>query len=244
MLGKITPEKVFTGKTPKVSHFRIFGSLAYCYIPEEKRKKLDQTTEKRYLVGYSENAKAYRIYLPGRRKVVVWRDVKFMEDTAFRKSHFQDEEEELTEAPTGRGRTSKELRQILQDAKDFIGAPRNNKRERKQPEKYQALVAQDGEPASFKEATQHQVWLDVLVEEYNSIMVNDVWEVVPRPQERSVVGSRWIHKIKYAADDSVKKYKVRFVAKGYAQKELIDYEETFASVSRYTSIRIVISLAA
>ena len=70
-LGKITPKKVFTEKTPEVSHFRIFGSLAYCRIPEEKRKKLDQTTEKGYLVGYRKNSKAYRIYFPGRRKVVV-----------------------------------------------------------------------------------------------------------------------------------------------------------------------------
>ena len=65
-----------------------------------------------------------------------------------------------------------------------------------------------------------------------------------RPQNRSVVGSRWIYKIKYVADDSVEKYKARFVAKGYAQKEGIDYEETFAPVVRYTSIRTVISLAA
>eukprot|EP00253_Pinus_taeda_P015252 PITA_15252 len=71
-----------------------------------------------------------------------------------------------------------------------------------------------------------------MVEEYNSIMVNDVWEVVPRPQDRSVVGSRWIYKIKYAADSSVEKYEARFVAKGYAQKEGIDYEETFALVAR------------
>jgi len=70
-LGKITPKKVLTGKTLEVSHFRIFGSLAYCRIPEERRKKLDQTAEKGYLAGYSENAKAYRIYLPGNRKVVV-----------------------------------------------------------------------------------------------------------------------------------------------------------------------------
>ena len=70
-LGKITPEKVFTGKTLQVSHFRIFGSLAYCCIPEEKRKKLDQTAEKGYLAGYNEKAKAYKIYLPRSRKVVV-----------------------------------------------------------------------------------------------------------------------------------------------------------------------------
>eukprot|EP00253_Pinus_taeda_P008002 PITA_08002 len=82
-----------------------------------------------------------------------------------------------------------------------------------------------------------------MVEEYSAIMVNDVWEVVPRPQDRSVVGSRWLYKVKYVADGSVKKYKVRFVAKGYAQKEGIDYEENFAPAARYTSIRSVISLA-
>ena len=53
-----------------------------------------------------------------------------------------------------------------------------------------------------------------------------------------------MYKIKYAADDNIEKFKARFVAKGYAQKEGIDYEETFALVSRYTSIRFVISVAA
>ena len=83
-----------------------------------------------------------------------------------------------------------------------------------------------------------------MVEEYSSIMTNDVWEVVPRPQDRSVVGSKWIYKIKYVVDGSIYKFKARFVARGYAQKEGIDYEETFAPVARYTSIRFVISLAA
>lgn len=74
-------------------------------------------------------------------------------------------------------------------------------------------------------------------------MTNDVWEVVPRPQERSVVESRWIYKIKHVANDSIEKFKARFVARGYAQKEGIDYEETFAPAAKYTSIRAVISLA-
>eukprot|EP00253_Pinus_taeda_P022435 PITA_22435 len=71
-----------------------------------------------------------------------------------------------------------------------------------------------------------------MVEEYSSIMINDVWEVVLRPQDRSVVGWRWIYKVKYATNGSVEKYKARFVVKGYAQKEGIDYEETFAPVAR------------
>eukprot|EP00253_Pinus_taeda_P001438 PITA_01438 len=60
----------------------------------------------------------------------------------------------------------------------------------------------------------------------------------------SVVGSRWIYKVKYAADGSVEKFKAKFVAKGYVQKEGIDYEKTFALIARYTSIRSVISLVA
>ena len=67
-LGKVTPESVFTGSKPEVSHIRIFGSIMYCHVPDEKRKKLDQTAEKGFLMGYSENAKAYHIYIPKSKK--------------------------------------------------------------------------------------------------------------------------------------------------------------------------------
>ena len=85
-LGKVTPESVFIGNKPEVSHIRIFGSMAYCHVLDEKRKNLDQTTEKGYLVGYNENVKAYRIYIPENRKIIVQWDVKFMEERAFRRS--------------------------------------------------------------------------------------------------------------------------------------------------------------
>eukprot|EP00253_Pinus_taeda_P021226 PITA_21226 len=80
-------------------------------------------------------------------------------------------------------------------------------------------------------------------EEYSSIMNNDVWEVVPRPEGKSMVTSRWLYKVKHA-DGSIEKFKARFVARGFSQVEGVDYEETFAPVARYTSIRSIISIAA
>jgi hypothetical protein len=83
-----------------------------------------------------------------------------------------------------------------------------------------------------------------MTEKYQCIVKNDVWDIVPRPEGKSVVTSKWIYKIKHAADGSVEKYKARFVARGFSQVEGIDYEETFALGARYTSIRTIISLAA
>jgi hypothetical protein len=101
----------------------------------------------------------------------------------------------------------------------------------------------DVEPSSFEEATDQQVWWDAMVEEYTSIMRNDVWDIVSRPEGKSVVSSRWLYKIKHVADGSIEKFKVRFVVRGFSQKEGVDYEETFSPVTRYASIRVVISIA-
>ena len=74
-------------------------------------------------------------------------------------------------------------------------------------------------------------------------MKNDVWYIVPKIERKSVVYSKWIYKIKHVAGGSIGKYKAIFVARGFSQKEGIDYEETFSPVSRYTSIETIMALA-
>ena len=81
------------------------------------------------------------------------------------------------------------------------------------------------------------------MDEYHSIMKNDVWEIVPRLEGKLVVTSRWLYKVKHAAYGSMEKYKARFVARGFSQVEGVDYDETLASVARYTSIKPLISIA-
>ena len=82
-----------------------------------------------------------------------------------------------------------------------------------------------------------------MTEEYESIMKNDVWDIVPTPEGKSVVTYKWIFKIKHAVDGSIKKYKARFMAHAFSQREGVDYDETFAPVARFTSIRTIIALA-
>eukprot|EP00253_Pinus_taeda_P007774 PITA_07774 len=75
------------------------------------------------------------------------------------------------------------------------------------------------EPSSFTDVVKNQVWKDSMTEEYESIMKNDVWDVVPKPQDKAVVTSKWLYKIKHAVDGSAEKYKARFVTRGFSQKE-------------------------
>ena len=74
-------------------------------------------------------------------------------------------------------------------------------------------------------------------------MNNDVWYIVHKPENKSVVSSKWIYKIKHATDGSIEEYKAILVARGFSQKDGIDYEETFAPIARYTSIRAIMALA-
>lgn len=77
------PQEAWSGMKSGVSHFRVFGCVAYAHIPEELRKKLDDRSEKCIFIGYSEQSKAYRLYNPVTKKFLVSRDVNFLEDKAW-----------------------------------------------------------------------------------------------------------------------------------------------------------------
>jgi hypothetical protein len=81
-----------------------------------------------------------------------------------------------------------------------------------------------------------------MIEEHQSIMNNDVWYIVLRPKGKSMVTSKWIYKIKHAADERIEKQKAIFVARGFSHVEGIDYEDNFSFVARYTSIYMNIAL--
>eukprot|EP00253_Pinus_taeda_P035965 PITA_35965 len=91
------------------------------------------------------------------------------------------------------------------------------------------------DPSSCEEEVEEPIWFDAMVEEYKSIMKNNVWEVIPRSTNKLGVGLRWIFKTMNATDGSIRNYKVRIVVKELSQVEGIDYEETFSFVARIDS---------
>ena len=74
-LERKTPEEVFIGNRPDRSHLHIFGSVCYCNIHADIRKKLDPSREKGLLVGYNKTSKPYKVYILARKRIIVSRDV-------------------------------------------------------------------------------------------------------------------------------------------------------------------------
>ena len=113
-------------------------------------------------------------------------------------------------------------------------------------ESYKAFTIKISElvvPRNIQEALDDPNWRLAVFEEMNAIKKNGTWEIMVLPEEKKIVGCKWVFTIKYKADGSVERYKARLVAKGFTQTHGIDYQETFAPVAKINSIRVLLSLA-
>jgi len=79
----MTPQEAWSGKKPSVSHLRIFESIAYSNVNDEKRVKLDDKNEKLVFIGYDSRSKGYKLYNPINGKVIISRDVVFDEEDSW-----------------------------------------------------------------------------------------------------------------------------------------------------------------
>ena len=68
------------------------------------------------------------------------------------------------------------------------------------------------EPSKYEEVIENKEWKDAMIEEFHSIMKNDVWDLFPRPEGKFVVNYKWIYKIQHVAYGSIQKHEERFVA--------------------------------
>lgn len=102
-------------------------------------------------------------------------------------------------------------------------------------------------PKHFKDLLKNahkDEWMNACEVEYNCLIKNNTWEVVELPPGRKAVDSRWIFVLKFDKDGNIKRYKARFVAKGFSQVEGLDYTDTYAPVVGMMTLKIVLSIAA
>jgi hypothetical protein len=109
-----------------------------------------------------------------------------------------------------------------------------------------AFLTQVADPSSISEALSSEDashWLQAIETEYNSLIKNNIWILVDRPPDRSLVSTKWFFQRKYNSDGTLARYKARFVARGFFQQADIDYSETFSPVIKMTSLRLLLALA-
>jgi hypothetical protein len=268
-LLKKTPFQAWMGKKPSVGHLRVFGCKAYAHVPKDERGKLDSKSKQCIFVGYGEEARGYRLYDPIKKRICLSRDVLFNENASGtdielgekRRHYFyidfssqeqitqENEQVTVNEVPTNEDHFEEP------EIEDQIDAPepeaeqgvRRSRRERRFPDYYGfRLYLSQEEPTSVKEAlktSEKDCWLTAMKKEMNSLHQNDVWDLVERPENRKLVGSKWIFKTKTNAAGQVERYKARLVAQGFSQVYGKDYDETFCPVVRMESIRTLIAMA-
>ena len=97
-------------------------------------------------------------------------------------------------------------------------------------------------PTCYSSAVKDPQWHEAMNTEFDALLKNQTWTLVPSTQAHNLVGCKWVFRVKHRADGSIERYKARLVAKGFHQQPGIDYTETFSPVVKPTTIRTVLSL--
>ncbi|RVW60898.1 Retrovirus-related Pol polyprotein from transposon RE1 [Vitis vinifera] len=104
------------------------------------------------------------------------------------------------------------------------------------------LMQTTSEPHTYSQASKSEPWVQAMQHEYQALLRNRTWSLVPHPPSAHIVGCRWIYKLKYLPNGSVEKHKDRVVAQGFTQTPGVDYFDTFNPVVKPYTIRLILDL--
>ncbi|KAE8678427.1 Detected protein of confused Function [Hibiscus syriacus] len=232
-----TPMEMWTGKPVDYSNLHIFGSIVYVMYNSQEISKLDPKSRKCKFLGYTDGVKGYRLWDPTIRKVIISRDIIFVEDKLQRNK--DDDSTEKSE--TTQINVEKEVEQG--DSSEV--EPTHDEQE---PESSEAPITRQSDHAGRRPN-----WHSDYVIEGNIAYCLLIEDGEPSTYQEAInssdaslkpIGNKWVFKIKRNGDDQVEMYRARLVVKGYAQKEGIDFNEIFSPVVRLTTVRVVLAMCA
>ena len=105
------------------------------------------------------------------------------------------------------------------------------------------MISTTVEPKSYGQAILDPRWRDTMAAKIATLEANHTWTLTLLPSHKKPIGCKWVYKIKHKSDVSVERYKARLVARGFTQKEGLDYIETFTPVSKMVLVECVLAVA-
>lgn len=112
-----------------------------------------------------------------------------------------------------------------------------------QPKLEPRLLLTHTEPKTVKQALADLQWKAAMQAEYDALIYNNTWTLVPLPSQRQTIGFKWVFRVKENSDGSVNRYKDILVAKGFHQRHGFDFNETFSPVVKPITIKIILTIA-
>jgi hypothetical protein len=210
-------------------------------LPDPKRPKLGKRAYTCVFLGYTLNSPTYRFFDIDNNTIIESKEAIFHENKFPFKSKISGGLEQ-------QGRDESSMSKSKETDKIEI-EPRKSKRLRIEkdfgPNYY--VYSLQSDPTSLEEAlssTDSGFWKETINDEMDSLISNNTWKLVDLPPGCKTIGCKWILRRKLKPDGTIEKFKARLVAKGFKQKEDIDFFDTFSPVTKITSIRLLIAIAA
>ncbi|GAU17773.1 hypothetical protein TSUD_171610 [Trifolium subterraneum] len=234
------PEEVWSKCKPSVTHFKVFGSLSYKHVPDARRKKLDDKSEPMIFVGYHRTG-AYRLYNPTSDKIEISRDVKVLENESWDWKQ-KSTSKKTCEVDLDVGTSNANALVTFVDQHQH--QENHNEEDASSDDDNRHLPLRTHRVTQIpRSALKSKMWLEAMIDELNSIEMNKTWDMCKIPSDKRAIDVKWVYKLKQNPEEQVIKHKERLVAKGFLQKQGLDYDEVFSPMARHETIRLVITLA-
>jgi hypothetical protein len=262
-----TPTKVYTGMKPDVSRLRVFGCIAHAHIPEKSRDKLSTHSLPCTFLGFAHQHSAFRLIHRPLQRFIESCDIIFDEggptlcqECIILESNTNHNTNHNNSSPSISS-TSSVLPFISIPSSSFPPLTSHPKRITHPPipdDDLRYSVSSYGHCANIADAeapepkTYNEVmasldavkWLVACEDKMQTWKNLDVYEIVPQPKGQKVIRSKWVFHVKRGPNRSIQKYKAWIIAQGFTQVQGIDFDQTFAPITKFSSLHTVFALAA